>query len=124
MGCKGCIGCKGCGFKPTIDVKSAKVHEFPRMQPINKCHFQILLRGVLGVVRKSGWVPLFLCLLHFYDPIFESLLRGYMRCPPPPPLPPPPPMKPFSTYPFTWIKTKDTQGGTEKEGRGGGQIGI
>ena len=42
--------------------------------------------GVLGVVGKSRvWGPLFSLLL-FYDQIFQSLLRGYMRCCPPPPM--------------------------------------
>jgi hypothetical protein len=42
--------------------------------------WQILLRGVLGVVRKSvgGGVVL----LHFYVEVFKNLYRGYMRCPP------------------------------------------
>ncbi len=37
----------------------------------------------------GGGVLYFRSSLHFYDPIFQSLLRGYMRWPPPSPLPPP-----------------------------------
>ncbi len=40
--------------------------------------WQILLRGVLGVVRKSVRGSL---LLHFYVEVFQNLYRGYMRCP-------------------------------------------
>ncbi len=47
--------------------------------------------GVHGVVIKVlEGVLYFRVLLHFYVTIFQSLLRGYMRCPPPPPSPPPP----------------------------------
>ncbi len=50
--------------------------------------WQIILRGVLGVVRKSvGGGGSFL--LHFYVEVFKNLDRGYMRCPPPPSPPPP-----------------------------------
>jgi len=48
--------------------------------------FQILFRGVLGVVRKSRGVLYFRVLLHSYDQIFWSLLRGYLRYFPPSPL--------------------------------------
>ncbi len=42
--------------------------------------FQILLREVLGVVRNSKEVfSCFILLLHLYDPIFQSLFRGYMK---------------------------------------------
>ena len=43
--------------------------------------WQILLMGVLGVVRKSGGGSF---LLHFYVEVFQNLYRGYMRCPLPP----------------------------------------
>ncbi len=44
---------------------------------------QILLRGVLGVVRKSvGGVSF---LLHFDVEVFQNLYRVYMGCPPSPP---------------------------------------
>jgi hypothetical protein len=43
--------------------------------------FQILLRGVLGVVRKSMRSSIFVFYCLFFDQIFQSLLRGYMRCP-------------------------------------------
>jgi hypothetical protein len=34
-----------------------------------------------GGLKKSWGVHYFRVLLHFYDQIFQSLLRGYMRCP-------------------------------------------
>jgi hypothetical protein len=43
--------------------------------------WQILLRGVLEVVRKLEGGGSFL--LHFYVEVFQNLYRGYMRCPPP-----------------------------------------
>jgi hypothetical protein len=43
-------------------------------------HFQILLRGLLGVVIKPGSGS---SIFEFY---FSSSLERYMRCPPPPPL--------------------------------------
>jgi hypothetical protein len=46
--------------------------------------WQILLRGVLGVVRKSVGGKSFL--LHFYVEVFKNLYRGYMRCLPSPPV--------------------------------------
>ncbi len=49
-------------------------------------HFQILLRAHLGLFIWDG-VLYFRILLHFNDPIFQSILRGYMRRPhtfPPP----------------------------------------
>jgi hypothetical protein len=45
--------------------------------------WQILLRGVLGVVRKPVGGSF---LLHFYVEVFKNLYRGYMRGPLPPPL--------------------------------------
>jgi hypothetical protein len=41
--------------------------------------FSNSFEGVLGIVIKYG-SPLFCVLRHFYDHIFLSLLRGYMRC--------------------------------------------
>jgi hypothetical protein len=46
--------------------------------------FSNSFKGLVGLVRKSGKSSSCV-LLHFYDPIFRSLLRGYMRCQPPPP---------------------------------------
>ncbi len=48
--------------------------------------WQILLRGVLGVVRISGGGVVFYCI--FMWKFFKNLYRGYMRCPPLPPGPP------------------------------------
>ncbi len=45
--------------------------------------WEILLRGVLGVVRKLEGGSF---LLHFYVEVFQNLFRGYMRCPPSTPL--------------------------------------
>jgi len=44
--------------------------------------------GTWGWEKIWKGVLYFRVLLHFYDPIFQSLLRGYMRCPPRPPLHP------------------------------------
>ena len=41
---------------------------------------------VMSESREFGASGHCLVLLHFYDQIFKSLLRGYIRCPPPPPL--------------------------------------
>ena len=46
--------------------------------------FSNSFKGVVGFVRKSRKSS-FCVLLHFYDQNFWSLLRGYMRSPPPPP---------------------------------------
>ncbi len=43
--------------------------------------FKFFWRGNMGL----RGVLYFHILLHFYDSIFQSLLRGYMRCPPPTP---------------------------------------
>ena len=51
--------------------------------------FSNSFEGVFGIVRKSRLgVLYFRAPLHFYDQIFQSLLRGYMRCHPHPPPPP------------------------------------
>ncbi len=46
-------------------------------------HFQIRLRGVLGVVRKSKGTPYFSVLLRFYDQVFE-VFWGVHEVPPSP----------------------------------------
>ncbi len=52
-------------------------------------YFQILLRGYLGLGENVGGgssIFVFYCI--FMIQFFQSLLRGYMRCPPPPSPPP------------------------------------
>ncbi len=44
--------------------------------------------GCKKIWGGGGGASVFVCLLHFYEHIFWSLLRGYMRWPPPPPSPP------------------------------------
>jgi hypothetical protein len=48
----------------------------------HKCHFRILLRGEGGwACEKIYGFLYFRVLLHFYDQLFWSFLRGYMMCP-------------------------------------------
>ncbi len=66
-------GIGGCGWK----TKGAPVLNF-----VNDAQsFSNSFKGVIGFVRKSRKSS-FCVLLHFHDPIFRSLLRGYMRSPP------------------------------------------
>ncbi len=63
--------------------------------------WQIILRGVLGVVRKLGGGVVFYCI--FMWKFFKNRYRGYMRCPSPPFVhlcPPPPP----PTFPKNFVK--------------------
>ncbi len=60
--------------------------------------FSNSFEAVHGVVKKSGRVSsifvfyTFIAFLIFYTTIFQSLLRGYIRCPLSPPPPPTPPV--------------------------------
>ena len=47
-------------------------------------HFQILLRGYMGLWENLGGGPLFLCFIAFLCYNFSKSFEGYMRCPPPP----------------------------------------
>jgi hypothetical protein len=43
---------------------------------------QVLLKGVVGVAKKSRGGPYFRVLLHFYDQVFQTLppsLRAFMQ---------------------------------------------
>jgi len=42
----------------------------------NHCHLQIVLRGVLGVLKESKGSPYFCVLLHFYDQVKKIFLWG------------------------------------------------
>ena len=51
------------------------------------CRFQVFLRGVLGVVRKSRGGTIFLCIIAFLYPHFVKSFEGLHKMTPPPPHP-------------------------------------
>jgi hypothetical protein len=62
-----------------------KIIPFIKKRRCTNSPFQILLRGVFGVIRKSGGGGgYFHVLLHYYEQIFQSFLKGSN----PPPHPP------------------------------------
>jgi hypothetical protein len=61
--------------------------------------FKFFWGGTWSCEKFEKGVLYFLDLLQFYDPIFQSLMRGYMRCPGPPPPPSPSP----SSHVHLWL---------------------